>query len=452
MSARALWDRKAVFFTVWGGQLVSVVGSGLTSFAVSVWVYQVTGSTTKLALVSLIGTTPSLVLLPFLGALVDRWDLRRAMIISELGAGLCTLSLAILFLTGWHQLWQLYLLVALLRIFAAIQLPAYTAATTMLVPKEHLGRANGLIEVAEAAVPIISPGIAGVLIGYIKIQGVALVDFATYLFAILTLLWIQIPARETVAEYASQKKSLLAETWSGFRYIKERKGLLGLLALFSAINFSLAFTVILLTPLVLTFAGPAMLGTVLSMGGIGWMVGGTIMGAWGGPKRRVAGIIGFGALTGLFIALTGLRSSVTLISIAIMAFHFCYTVVVTSDKAIWQTKVAPVLQGRVFAVKGTINHAMAPLAFLIAGPLADKVFRPLLVQGGPLVNKFGWLFGVGNGRGIGLLVTILGFLVIVSVAIASQSRHIKLIEEELPDAMPAGQTVRVFAHGHGHGH
>jgi DHA3 family macrolide efflux protein-like MFS transporter len=448
MFGQTLWSRKAVFFTVWGGQLVSVIGSGLTSFAVSVWVYQVTGSITKLALVALIGTTPSLVLLPFLGALVDRWDLRRAMILSELGAGLSTLFLAALFLAGRHQLWQIYLLVACLRIFSAIQLPAYTAATTMLVPMEHLGRANGLIEVAESAVPIISPGLAGVLIGYIKIQGVVLVDFATYLVAMLTLLMIRIPAREPVPGAASQEKSLLAETWDGFRFIKERKALLGLLALFSAVNFSLSFTVILLTPLVLSFASPAMLGTVLSMGGIGWLIGGAIMGAWGGPKRRIVGIFTFGALTGLFVALAGLRSSVTLISVAILAFHFCYTVVITADKTIWQTKVASLLQGRVFAVKGTINRVMAPLAFIMAGPLADKVFRPLLAQGGPLVNKVGWLFGVGAGRGIGLLITILGLLVVLAVVIASENRHLRLIEEDLPDAM-SGQAVPVFAHGQG---
>jgi DHA3 family macrolide efflux protein-like MFS transporter len=452
MSEVSLWDRKSAFFVVWGGQLVSLVGSGLTAFAVSVWIYQVTGSITKLALVSFIGTTPSLVLLPFLGAMVDRWDLRRAMIFSELGAGFCTLCLAVLFFTGRHQLWQLYLLVALLRIFAAIQLPAYTAATTMLVPREHLGRANGLIEMAEAAVPIISPTLAGVLIGYIKVQGVALIDFATYLFAVLTLLMIRIPARLPAEQPASHKTSLLSETWNGFRYIKDRRGLLTLLLLFSAINFSLAFTVVLLTPLVLGFGSPAVLGTVLSMGGIGWLVGGTVMGVWGGPKHRVAGILGFGALTGLFIALTGLRSSATLISASIFAFHFCYTVVIVTDKALWQTKVAPVLQGRIFALKGLINHVMAPLAFVIAGPLTDKVFRHLLVQGGPLSGKLGWIFGTGESRGIGLLITLLGLLVIVSVAVASQSRHLKFIEEELPDTVPAGQAVRIFAHGHGHGH
>jgi MFS transporter, DHA3 family, macrolide efflux protein len=451
MPGKTLWDRKAAFFIVWGGQLVSVIGSGLTAFAVSVWVYQLTGSTTKLALVSLFGTTPSLILLPILGALVDRWDLRRAMIISELGAGLCTSLLAVLFLTGWHQLWAVYVLVACLRIFAAIQLPAYTAATTMLVPKQHLGRANGLIEVAEAAVPIIAPTLAGVLIGYIKIQGIALIDFATYLFAIVTLLSVQIPSRVHAGDETPSRKSLVSETWMGFRYIKDRGGLFGLLILFSAINFSLAFTVVLLTPLVLSFASPAMLGTILSMGGIGWMIGGTLMGAWGGPKNRILGILGFGALTGLFIALTGLKSSVVLISVAIFAFHFCYTIVVTSDKAIWQMKVAPALQGRVFALKGTINHAMAPLAFIIAGPLTDKVFKPLLTKNGPLAGKLGWLFGVGDGRGVGLLIFLIGMLVVISTMVASRNPHLRLVEEELPDAM-AGQQVKVFSHGHGHGH
>jgi MFS transporter, DHA3 family, macrolide efflux protein len=442
MSGVTLWERKSIFFTVWGGQLVSLVGSGLTSFAVSVWIYQATGSTTKLALVSLIGTTPSLILLPFLGALVDRWDLRGAMIVSELGAGFCTLCLAVLFFTGRHQLWQIYLVIAFLQIFASIQLPAYTAATTMLVPREQLGRANGLIEMAEAAVPIISPTLAGVLIEYLKVQGVAIIDFATYLFAVLTLLIIHIPARERVHEPSSRKPSLVSETWNGFQYIRDGRGLLSLLILFAVINFSLSFTVVLLTPLVLGFGSPAKLGAVLSMGGIGWLVGGSVVSAWGGPKRRIVGILGFGALSGLFVALTGVRSSLTLIGLSIFAFHFCYVVVITSDKALWQTKVAPNLQGRIFALKRMIIRAMAPLAFIIAGPVTDKIFRPLLAQGGPLVGKLGWLFGSGNSRGIGLLITILGLLVVVSVAVASQLRNLMLIEEEPSWTMSESKMVK----------
>ena len=181
------------FLVVWAGQVVSVLGSYLTGFALAVWIYQQTGSATLFALITLVTTVPGMLLLPFAGALVDRWDRRRAMIVSDAGAGIATLALALLIWRGRLDLWQIYVLMAVISTFSALRWPAFTAATTMLVPRQHLGRAAGLNQLGEAAAQILSPLLAGALVVTIGRQGVVLIDFASYLFAIATLLVVRIP-------------------------------------------------------------------------------------------------------------------------------------------------------------------------------------------------------------------------------------------------------------------
>ena len=138
------------FSTIWFGQLISTIGSGLTAFALGVWVYQREQSVTLFALTLLAATLPNVLLSPIAGALADRWNRRTVMILSDVGAGLSTLSIALLFFSGQLQTWHVYVAVAANAAFNSLQWPAYSAATTMLVPKEHLGRAGGMVQIGEA--------------------------------------------------------------------------------------------------------------------------------------------------------------------------------------------------------------------------------------------------------------------------------------------------------------
>lgn len=239
MTQCILDPRVRVFIFVWFGQLISLIGSGLTSFALGIWVYQRTQSVTEFALISLFTFLPSIVLLPLAGVLVDRWDRRSCMLLSNAGAGCSTIVVALLLFTNRLEVWQIYCAVAVNSTFNAFWWPAYTATTTLLVPKQYLGRANGMLQLGHAASQLVAPVLAGVLVGTIQVQGVILLDFASFLFAFTTLLLVRIPKLNTTTEGKVGDGSVLGEAFSAWTYITARSGLLGLLIFYSVTNFSL---------------------------------------------------------------------------------------------------------------------------------------------------------------------------------------------------------------------
>jgi DHA3 family macrolide efflux protein-like MFS transporter len=242
------------FILVWSGQSISVIGSGLTSFALGVWVYQKTGSATQFALLSFFSMLPGILAQPFAGALADRWNRRRMLVLCDAGAGACTLIVALLIYAGWLEVWHIYILNAVNSVFRVSQVPAYMAAVTLLVPKRHFGRSAGMMQFSDAVAEIAPPALAGILIAVVHLWGIILIDFATFLFAVGTLLFIRIPHVPRAGSEESQKPSLLNEAVYGWSYIAARPGLLGLLVFFAINNFLFGLFVALSTPLVLSFA------------------------------------------------------------------------------------------------------------------------------------------------------------------------------------------------------
>lgn len=423
------------FLVIWIGQVISTFGSNLTGFALGVLVYQQTGSTTRFALIALATTLPGILLSPMIGALVDRWDRRWAMIVGDTGAGCSTLALALLLWFDRLELWHIYLILAVSSTFGALQWPAFSAATTLIVPKRHLGRASGLTSLGSASAELLAPLAAGILVGTIGLRGVVSIDVATFLIAVLTLLAIRIPKPKITME-GPRRSSLLQEAHSGWLFIQTRPGLLALLGLFAAIHLSLGMVQVLLTPMVLSFTSPAVLGRVLTAAGTGMLAGSLLMSVWGGPQRRIAGILGALAVQGAVLMIAGLRPNAVLIAVAGFAFFLALPIVNGCSQAIWQSKVDPALQGRVFAVRRMIAWSTLPLAYVVAGPLADHVFEPLMAADGPLSHSLGLVLGVGKGRGIALLFMILGLIVLLTAVSGFRFRRLSQLESELPDTIP----------------
>jgi MFS family permease len=435
------------FTAIWLGQVVSLVGSGLTSFALGVWVFERTGSATAFALIGLSAVLPRVLFSPLAGAIVDRWDRRWIMIAADLGAGLCTLLVAVLLFVGELQMWQIYLLSSISAAFGTVQWPAYAATTTLLVPKEHLGRANGMMQFGQAASEILAPVLAGALVGIIRLQGVILIDVATFLFAVSTLLLVRFPRPEVVADATPSTDDSLADArasgsfWrnmtSGWSYISTRPGLLGLLLFSGVVTFVWGMVGALIVPMILGWASSELLGAIISVAGAGMLAGSLLMSIWGGPRRRINGVLTFELLSGFCFVLIGLKPSFWWTAAGAFGAHLTIAIVYGSNQAIWQSKVAPHIQGRVFATQQMVTRAASPLAYLLAGPLADRVFEPLLVADGPLAGGVGQVLGTGPGRGIGLLFLLMGA---VKVAVSLAGRlypHIRHVEDELPDAIPA---------------
>ena len=423
------------FLTIWAGQFVSLIGSGLTGFGIGVWLYQETGSVTLLALNDLFFILPQMLFSPFAGALVDRWDRRTAMIVSDAGAGASTLFLALMLWAGRLEVWYVYLATAANALFGAFQWPAYSAATTLLVPKKHLGRAGGMVQIGEAVSQLVSPALAGTLLALIGLPGIMLIDFATFGFAVFTLLMVRIPRPPASAEGDMAQGSLWREAVFGWKYITARPGLLGLLLFFAVSNFLAGMMYPLLIPMLLDMTSPAVLGYVASIVGVGMLAGTLVMSAWGGPKRRIVGVLGFEALSGVLMMVIGFKTLVPVIAVMGFGILFCMPIVNASSQALWQSKVEPDLQGRVFAVRRMIAMSASPLAYLAVGPLADRVFEPLMAAGGPLAGSVGRVIGVGPGRGYSLMFIVMGGLVTLTALVAYAYPRVRLVEVELPDAV-----------------
>ena len=424
-----------VFFLVWFGQLISLIGSGLTSFALGVWVYQRTGSVTQFSLILLSAMLPSILISPVAGALVDRWNRRWCMILSDSGAGITTVAIALLLTTGSLEIWHIYLAVSLSSICKAFQLPAYTASTSSLVPKEFLPRASGIVKSAEACAQLISPLLAGILLATIQLQGIILIDFATFLFAITTLLVVRFPNVKTITISELEKSSLWREALEGWTYITVRPGLLMLLILFALDNFVTGLVEVLLTPLVLSFASVTVLGTIQSIGGAGMLLGSLAMSIWGGPRLLIRGIFAFDLLAHLCILAFGLRTSTELFALANFILFFSLPLINGWSNAILLRKVAPDIQGRVFATINMICWSCIPAAYVVAGPLAERIFEPLMATNGLLAGSIGQIIGVGSGRGIGLLFITMEIIAILVTVVVYRYPRLRFMERELPDVI-----------------
>jgi MFS transporter, DHA3 family, macrolide efflux protein len=425
----------ATFLLVAFGQIISVTGSALTGFALGVWVYQETHSTILYSLILLFTVLPSLLLAPLAGVIVDRWDRRIVMIASDGGAALCTVSLLMLVATGKLQIWQIYVIMGLNSVMRGLQAPAYLASVSILVPKIQLGRANGVLQMESTASYLLAPFLAGWMLDRIGIIGVFGIDLVTFVFAILTLLWVRFP-RPTGGEWdQNELRSLWRETLSGWRFISARPGFLGLVALFALGNYANIMTDTIMPPMLLELASPTIVGGVLSTGGVGMLVGTLVMSAWGGPKRRVLGVLAFKGFAGLAVMAIGLSHSVEWIALATFFYFLPFPLVNGIDQAIWQSKVPLQLQGRVFATRRMIAHSMIPIAYLTAGPLSDTIFKPLLTHNGRFAILLGWMFGIGPGRGIGLLVFLMGLFIVVLSLFAAFNPRIWNIEDEQDDVI-----------------
>jgi DHA3 family macrolide efflux protein-like MFS transporter len=443
MSAQTIKAQKTArgmrtFLVIWGGQLFSMIGSGLTDFALGVWIYDQTGEATPFAMTILFGSLPSVLLAPIAGVAADRWNRRLIMILTDTGSALLTLLVVyiLFFAEGGLQIWHIYGVALVGSSLGAFQRAAYMPSVTMLVPKEHFGRASGLMQTGQAVQGIIAPLLAGVLYVAIGLEGIVVIDFVTYFFAIGALLLVRIPQPKSTTVGEGGKGSMLKEAAFGWTYLIQRRPLLVMLFYYALVNFLLGIMSVLVTPLILSFSPASVLGAIQMVGSVGMLAGSLLMSTWGGPKRKMNGVYAFIALFSLGFFFMGLQNSAVLIGLGMFVLLFSLPLAAGSSQVIWMSKVEPDIQGRVFAVRGMLASAITPFAYLIAGPLADNVFGPLLSEGGALAASVGGWIGVGPERGIGLMLLLSGALMLVVTAAAYAYPRLRLIEDELPDVVP----------------
>lgn len=424
------------FTVIWVGQLLSLVGSGVTGFVLGVWIYQQTGSATAFALSQLAGAVPYVLLLSMAGALVDRWDRRRVLLLCDGTLALTTFALALLLYLGRLEIWHVYLLNATWAVVAAFQGPALVAVTPALVPRSHLVRAAGMSRSAIALGLLASPLLAGVLQPSIGMIGVVLVDFASYAFALAALLLVRIPPAHNVAEHQA-----LTSPWraalDGWHYVASQPGFPGLLGYVAVVNLALHMARMLALPMILTFTSPQTLAWMISVGIGGMIAGGLALAVFPIPQqRRMAGVLAGGLLCGVALVIMGLRPSPTLVAIGMFGAYFSLPVINGCIDVIWQTRTPPGVHGRVSASFRFASALAAPVAYALAGPLADRVFEPMLAPAGRLAATLGPGFGSGPGRGTGLMYVLLGIGAMIAVIVTYLLPAVRRIEELEVEQLP----------------
>ena len=275
------------------GQAISILASSMTGFALSIWVFQKTSSATSLGIMATAFTLPYLLIIPLAGVLVDRYNRKLMMAVSDLAAGLGTLAILVLFATGRLEVWHFYVVNVVIGLGNAFQWPAYSAAITTMVPKEHYGRANGMMTFVQAGPGIVAPLLAGALLPVIGLNGILLLDVATFVLAIGALLLVHVPPPVRTADGEAGKGSFWHEATYGFKYIFARPSLLGYVIMLFVANLFLGFPNSVQVPLVLsrTANSSIALGAVQTAGAISWTVGSLLMSTWGGFRRRMASAV-----------------------------------------------------------------------------------------------------------------------------------------------------------------
>lgn len=371
------WKKR--FFTIWSGQAFSLLGSQLVSFAIVWYLTVTTGSATVLAIGSLVGILPSVLLGPFVGPLIDRWDRRRTMIVADSIIALATLGLALLFALVDVQLWHIYGLLFVRAVAGGFHAPSMTASTSLMVPVEHLARIQGVNQMLNGGLNIFAAPLGAILYEAIDIQWILAIDVLTALVAILPLLFFEIPQpdRAQSEALAGKAASYFDDLAAGFRYVWNWKGLFILSLMAALLNFLLAPTGSL-NPLLIKdhFNGTVLqLGTFNSIFGIGVILGGLLLGVWGGFKRKIItsmmGILmlGIGIMTqGI---LPGNMFTLAVVSAGLVGFSL--PIANGSIGAIMQGSVAPDMQGRVFTLLSSFAGAMSPIGLAIAGPVSDVI-------------------------------------------------------------------------------
>jgi DHA3 family macrolide efflux protein-like MFS transporter len=366
------------FFTIWTGQIFSLLGSSLVQFALVWWLTKATGSATVLALATMMALLPQVFVSPIAGALVDRWNRRAVMMVADGLIALAVVVLAALFALDAVQVWHIYALMFIRAAGAAFHWPAMQASTSLMVPKKHLARVAGLNQALQGLGSIVAPPLGALLLDVLPMQTILAIDVVTATLAIVPLFFVHVPQPEhpATAEQASQV-SVVADLREGLRFLWGWPGMLMVMGIAMLINL-LLHPAMSLQPLLVTdhFGGDALqLAWLQSAFGIGYVAGGITLSAWGGFKRRtVTGLLAL-ALNGVGFAVVGLApaNGFPLAVGATFFAGFMNPIVNGSMFAVLQVTVPPEVQGRVFTVLVSGAGAMVPLGLAIAGPLADAL-------------------------------------------------------------------------------
>lgn len=419
------------------GQLVSLFGTSMTQFALGIWVFEKTGAAMAFATVGFLYTGMIVISSPIAGMFVDKLNLRVSLIISDLMAGLSIIPIAIFLSIGVLEVWHLYIVAIISGFFGSFQWLAFSVTIPLLVGKKNLTRANSAFGLVEALTGITAPLAAAFLMAYSRgIETILSIDIITFVFAIITLIVIYVPKhlKDAVKDGG---QSIIDKLTFGFRYIFRKKELFSLQSLVAISNLLGGFVDALLIPMILLYTGQdtTITGLLVSVMGIGALIGGIFVSIHGGPKKLIFGVLGGLLPILLGQILLGIGSETTVWIIGALLLTLFHPMVSSSLQTIWQLSVDKNLQGKVFGARRLISGIAGPFGMLIASSLADNVFEPAMQGENFLSNSFKWLVDDVPGSGMSILLIISGLIGALIIIWGFTSKKLKTLNKKLETKM-----------------
>ena len=416
------------FMTLWTGELISNIGSGMTAFALSVYVYQVTRSAAYVSLVALLAYMPTILLNPIGGIFADRFDRRLMMICGDFFSALGLVYILISMQTGNKGILPIIIGVTINSVFVSLLDPSYRATITDLLSEEEYAKASGLVQMAGNAKYLISPALAGLILGVADIRVILLLDIGTFLVTLLTISCVRRTIRQD--RKVQEPLKLREELAVGFQYIRKDKAVASLVWLMAFVCFFMGFVQTLMVPMVLPLGSAKTVGIMESVSAIGMLIGSVVIGVCGIQKHHAKVLVISLIACGCFMALIGTSTRLSIILAFSILFFMAMPFTNTCADVLIRVRIPNELQGRVWGMISLLTQLGSVIAFATCGLLADQVFEKLMRKDGILAGSIGRLIGTGEGRGIGLMIILAGISMIIMAFILGSRNSIQAIQVE----------------------
>lgn len=399
-----VFDMKK-FMMIWFGELFSSIGSGMTAFALSVYVYELTGSVSYVSLVTLLAYMPTILLSPLGGVLADRYDRRLLMIIGDLFSGLGLIYILWQMQIGNTGMMPILVGVTFNAVFVALLEPSYRATVTDLLTEEEYGKASGMVQIAGNAKYLISPALAGVILGMADIKVILMIDICTFIVTVLMVAMV----RKTVKKQSKREtKGFFCEMREGYAVIAGNKGVRSLIMVMACVCFFMGFVQTLTGPMVLAISDAKTVGFLESVCAVGMLVGSVWIGIVGIKKAYAFILSAAGGFCGVAMAMAGISTNFAITGSGIFLFFLMLPFMNTCADVLVRVSIPNELQGRAWGMISLLTQVGTVVAYILCGVLADYVFEPMFIEGGLLADSLGRMIGIGKGRGIGFMLILPG--------------------------------------------
>ena len=415
------------FYKLWLGELISNIGSGMTAFALSVYIYEKTGSVSYVSLITLLSFMPSIILSPIGGLLADRYDRRLLMIIGDLFSGLGLVYILWSIQAGEKNIVPIFIGITFSSIFTSLLEPSYRATLTDILEEENYAKASGLIQAAGSAKYLISPVVAGIVLSVTDIRVILLLDILTF---ITTCLMIFLVRKSMNSEKQNYKKDSFKGLLEGLFIIKENKGVYSLVIIMFFVCFFMGFIQILIRPIILAISSVKTAGMMESLCAVGLLIGSLWIGI-AGIKKNYSKILAVACFfCGIFMSMTGVNENLAIIGISTFLFFSTLPFMNSCADVLVRVSIPNELQGRIWGLISLITQMGTVAAYIISGVMADYVFEPMFNKNGLLVKNIGMIIGTGKGRGIGFMLILSGMGMLIMAIVIWKNREIREVSEK----------------------